>query len=223
MKISKQLRNIADYLEPIIKGNYKQTTDIRFLSIWATFATAYLRPDKVFETYWPIYKDKTQPLQLRVGAFVMLLVSNPSPGRLLALYDVISTEKCPHMINFYRTTVLSLAETTYSCYQPIQKYLSYMIRSLPKKPLKRYWVSGEIFIVFNNYFFFYLFISITSGNYAFDYRDRKFHIGALVQAMLIGDEDTDLPMMGYFKFDTEALGRFTSQMGVRSFFYVQLK
>ncbi|XP_063709940.1 uncharacterized protein LOC134838357 [Culicoides brevitarsis] len=188
-----QLRNIADYLEPIIKGNYKQTTDIRFLSIWATFSTAYLRPDKVFETYWPIYKDKTQPLQLRIQAFVMLLVSNPSPGRLLALYDVISTENCPHMINFYRTTVLSLSETTYSCYKTIQRYLSYMIRSLPKKPLNRYWVSG---------------------NYVFDYRDRKFHIGAMLQAMLIGDDKTNLPMMGYFKFDTEALGRFTSQMGV---------
>lgn len=142
----------------------------------------------------PIYKDRSQPLQLRIGAFVMLLVSNPSPGRLLAIYDVISTENCPHMINFYRTTVLSLSETTYTCYRSIQRYLSYMIRSLPKKPLKRYWVSG---------------------NYAFDYRDRKFHIGALVQAMMIGDEHTGLPMMGYFKFDTEALGRFTSQMGVR--------
>lgn len=55
------------------------------------------------------------------------------------------------------------------------------------------------------------------GNYVFDYRDRKFHIGAIMQAMMIGDEKTDLPMMGYFKFDTEALGRFTSQIGVRSF------
>lgn len=35
-----------------------------------------------------------------------------------------------------------------------------------------------------------------------------------MQAMMVGDENTDLPMMGYFKFDTEALGRFTSQMGV---------
>uniref|UniRef100_A0A336MI65 CSON015062 protein n=1 Tax=Culicoides sonorensis TaxID=179676 RepID=A0A336MI65_CULSO len=188
-----QLRSIADYLEPIIKGNYSQTTDIRFLSIWATFATSHLRPEKVFETYWPIYKDKTQPLQLRIGAFVMLLVSNPSPGRLLALYDVINTEKDPHMVNFYRTTVLSLSESTYACYRSIQRYLSYMIRSLPKKPLKRYWVSG---------------------NYAFDYRDRKFHIGAILQAMMIGDPDTNLPMMGYFKFDTEALGRFTSQLGL---------
>jgi hypothetical protein len=114
-----QLGNVAEYLEPIIKADYPQTTDIRFLAIWATMPTAHLRPEKVFEIYWPIFYSKSTPLQLRVAAFTMLLLSNPSPGRLLGLYEVVKNENCPHMINFYWTTVMSISETTYSCYQPL--------------------------------------------------------------------------------------------------------
>lgn len=129
-----QLGNVAAYLQPIIQADYSQTTDIRFLAIFATMPTAYTRPDEVrafdplqlplpnyfpisqiFETYWPIFYSKTSPLQLRIAAFTMLLVSSPTAGRLLGLYNVIKNENCPHMINFYRTTVLSISETTYSC------------------------------------------------------------------------------------------------------------
>lgn len=42
-----QLGNVASYLEPIIKANYSQNTDIRFLAILATIPTAHTRPDEV--------------------------------------------------------------------------------------------------------------------------------------------------------------------------------
>jgi hypothetical protein len=70
-----QMGNVADYLESIIKGDYEQNMDIRFLAIWATMPTAHMRPEKVYEVYWPIFHSKTSPLQLRVAAFTMLLVS----------------------------------------------------------------------------------------------------------------------------------------------------
>uniref|UniRef100_A0A1Q3G5A9 Putative lipoprotein n=1 Tax=Culex tarsalis TaxID=7177 RepID=A0A1Q3G5A9_CULTA len=193
-----QLENVAEYLDPIIKADYAQNTDIRFLAMWATMPTAHLRPNQVYETYWPIFHSKSSPLQLRVAAFTMLLVSNPTPGRLLGLYSVIKTENDPHMINFYRTTVLSISSTTYPCYQHLKQLLAYMTRQLPKAPPSKYWVTG---------------------NYLFDYRDRKFHIGSMLQALLIGSHRTDLPMMAYVKFDTEALGRFTGQLG----FYIKAR
>ena len=189
-----QLENVADYLEPIIKGDYEQNTDIRFLAIWATMPTAHTRPEKVYELYWPIFHSKSTPLQLRVAAFTMLLVSNPTPGRLLGLYSVIKNENDPHMLNFYRTTIMSISETTYPCYQPLRQVVAYMTRQIPKAPHSKYWVTG---------------------NYLFDYRDRKFHIGSMFQTLLIGSKDTDLPMVAYVKFDTEALGRFTGQLGVK--------
>jgi hypothetical protein len=74
-----------------------------------------------------------------------------------------------------------------------KRLLSYMTRTLPLKPQKKYW---------------------TTGNYIFDYRDRKFQIGAIFQTLLIGDQQTDLPLVAYIKFDTEALGKFTGQLGL---------
>lgn len=71
--------------------------------------------------------------------------------------------------------------------------LSYMYRHLPPAPPSKYWVTG---------------------NYIFDYRDSKFGIGAMLQAFLIGDPKSDQPVVAYFKFDTETLGRFTGQLGV---------
>lgn len=53
-----------------------------------------------------------------------------------------------------------------------------------------------------------------TGNYIFDYKDRKFQIGSMLQVLLIGDRHKDLPLIAFIKFDTEAMGRFTGQIGV---------
>jgi len=68
-----------------------------------------------------------------------------------------------------------------------------MHRHLPQKPEPRYWVTG---------------------NYIFDYRDSKFGIGAMLQTFLVGDPKSDMPVVAFFKFDTEALGKFTGQLAV---------
>lgn len=68
-----------------------------------------------------------------------------------------------------------------------------MIRHLPKAPPKRFWVTG---------------------NYLYDYRSNEYGIGALLQAFLIGDPQTDLPTIGVFRLDSEALGRYTGQLTV---------
>lgn len=76
---------------------------------------------------------------------------------------------------------------------PSRRLLSYMHRHLPQKPEPRYWVTG---------------------NYIFDYRDSKFGIGAMLQTFLVGDPKSDMPVVAFFKFDTEALGKFTGQLAV---------
>lgn len=114
-----QQGNVAEYLEPIIKADYPQNTDIRFLAIMATLPLAQTRPEKSYEIYWPIFESVDTPLQLRIGAFIMLLHSNPTPDRLMSIHNFMQTETCPHMLNFYTTTVQSLKKTTYPCYQQL--------------------------------------------------------------------------------------------------------
>ena len=68
-----------------------------------------------------------------------------------------------------------------------------MRRHLPPAPPAKYWITG---------------------NYIFDYKDRKFQIGSMLQVLLIGDRHKDLPLIAFIKFDTEAMGRFTGQIGI---------
>lgn len=74
-----------------------------------------------------------------------------------------------------------------------RRLLLYMSRHLPTKPESRYWVTG---------------------NYIFDYKDNKFGTLGMVHAMLIGDEINNVPIIGYFNFVTEALGKYTTEIGV---------
>lgn len=112
--------NVVDYLDPIIRDN-TQSDDIRFLAMFITMESAWSRgnSDKIYETFWPIFENRTAALELRVAAFNTLLTSNPTPARLMSIHALMETETDSHMINFYRTTILSLAGTTQPCYRKL--------------------------------------------------------------------------------------------------------
>lgn len=69
-----------------------------------------------------------------------------------------------------------------------------MIRHLPKAPSKRYFVTG---------------------NYIYDYRSDEFGMGASIQALLIGNNKTHSPYIGFFKLEQVALGKYTDQYTVK--------
>lgn len=111
--------NVAEYFLPIIKADYPQNTDIRFLAIMATLPTAHTRPEKTYEIYWPMFQSRDTPLQLRIAALIMMLYSNPTPARLMSIHEHMLSETCPHILNYYVTTLQSLKKTTYPCYQQL--------------------------------------------------------------------------------------------------------
>lgn len=115
-----KLGNVVEYLDPIIR-DHSQSDDIRFLAMFITMETAYRREDtdKNFETFWPIFENRSEALELRVAAFTTLLTSYPTPARLMSIHALIETETDPHLINFYRTTILSLAGSTQPCYRKL--------------------------------------------------------------------------------------------------------
>lgn len=113
-----QLANVADYLDPIIRDD-AQDPDTRFLAIVATMPVAHTRAEKTYETYWPLFQNQNTTLELRVAAFTMLLLSHPTPARLMSLHNLLQEESNPHIINYYRTTVLSMSGTTHPCNQDL--------------------------------------------------------------------------------------------------------
>lgn len=118
-----RLDNVVDYLNPLIRDT-TQSDDIRFLAMFITMENAWSRSnrDKIYETFWPILENRTAALELRVAAFNTLLVSYPTPARLMSIHALMESETDPHLINFYRTTILSLAGTTQPCYRKLYVY-----------------------------------------------------------------------------------------------------
>lgn len=122
-----KLGNVVEYLDPIIR-DHSQSDDIRFLAMFITMETAWRRDDtdKNFETFWPIFENRSEALELRVAAFTTLLTSYPTPARLMSIHALIETETDPHLINFYRTTILSLAGSTQPCYRKLYVALQFI-------------------------------------------------------------------------------------------------
>lgn len=116
-----KLGKVPDYLDPIIRDEL-QSDDVRFMATWikesvAERSTSSERTN--YETFWPIFENRSAPIELRVAAFMTLLTSNPTSARLMSIHTLMTNETNPHLVNFYRTTLLSLAGTTQPCYQKL--------------------------------------------------------------------------------------------------------
>lgn len=117
-----KLGKVTDYLDPIIRDE-SQSDDVRFMATWikesvAEQSTSSERQTN-YETFWPIFENRSAPIELRVAAFMTLLTSNPTSARLMSIHTLMENETNPHLVNFYRTTLLSLAGTTQPCYQKL--------------------------------------------------------------------------------------------------------
>lgn len=117
-----KLGKVMDYLDPIVRDE-SQSDDIRFHAMWieSTMARQLDRNDKYknYETFWPIAENRTAALELRAAALIALLSANPTPARLISIHALMEAETDPHLINFYRTTILSLAGSHQPCHGPL--------------------------------------------------------------------------------------------------------
>lgn len=117
-----KLGKVTAYLDPIIRDEL-QSDDIRFMATWikesvAERSTASERRTN-YETFWPIFENRSATIELRVASFMALLTSSPTSARLMSIHTLMENETNPHLVNFYRTTLLSLAGTTQPCYQKL--------------------------------------------------------------------------------------------------------
>lgn len=116
-----KLGKVTEYLDPIIRDQ-SQSDDIRFMAtlIKESVVEQLTTNERTnYETFWPIFENRTAPLELRVAAFLTLLTSNPTSARLMSIHTLMENETNPHLVNFYRTTLLSLAGTTQPCFQKL--------------------------------------------------------------------------------------------------------
>ncbi|XP_046403664.1 uncharacterized protein LOC124169193 [Ischnura elegans] len=180
-----EVGKVVEYLEPIIKGDQPHSHHIRFLAMWATRLHAIQDPKRVLEVYWPILEDKTQHLELRVGAFVILLLSKPLQDRFNSLASIMAEEpEGSHLYYFFYTTMQSLAGTKHPCYQ-IMKKPALNVLQYARAPKPQLW----------------------TGNHISDYVDPDNHYGGLLQLFMVAHPNTGGPNVLYFVHNDHFLGK----------------
>ncbi|XP_066593012.1 vitellogenin-5 [Prorops nasuta] len=175
-----QLGRVIEFLEPIASGNSTDSEYFRTSAAWASLPTAALRPETVYSIYWPILVNKTEYLEMRIAALNLLIVSEPSPQRLITLYWYIQTETNAHLYNYFYTTLISVERTTYPCYLHLGRLATQFLKIL-RKPASDY--------------------LITTGNYLVDYRDVHRKFGGMLQSIVIANQLTNIPEAVYFTYN----------------------
>jgi len=73
-------------------------------------------PSQVAEVFWPILTNHSEPMEIRTSALNMLMMSQPTVSRFLTLYWFMQAEPSQQIYNFYYTTINSMANSKYPCY-----------------------------------------------------------------------------------------------------------
>lgn len=72
---------------------------------------------QIYRMYWPILVNKTEHLEMRIAALTLLVMSSPTPSRLISLYWYMQSELNRHLYNYFYTMLKSMERTTYPCYK----------------------------------------------------------------------------------------------------------
>ncbi|XP_014616793.1 PREDICTED: uncharacterized protein LOC106793973 [Polistes canadensis] len=167
-----QLGRVVEFLEPIASGNNAESRHFRVLAAWASLPSAPFRPEIIYPVYWPMLVNKTEHLEMRIAALTLLIVSNPTPSRLISLYWYMQTEPNKHLYNYFYTTLKSMEQTTYPCYLHMGSIAAQFTRVL-RKPS-----NDELLL---------------TGNYLFDYKDSYRKFGAMIHGIVIANPATNIP------------------------------
>ncbi|KAL0100276.1 hypothetical protein PUN28_019574 [Cardiocondyla obscurior] len=179
-----QLGKVVEFLEPIASGNNADSQHFRVLAAWASLPTASLRPDVIYPVYWPILLNRTEHLEMRAAALTLLIVSSPTPNRLISLYWYMQNEPSQHLYNYFYTMLKSMERSTYPCYKHISKIAAQFSRIL-WKPNNEY---------------------LTTGNYLVDYQDSFRRFGAMLHGIIIANPSTNIPEVIYVTLNNYASG-----------------
>ncbi|XP_017876855.1 uncharacterized protein LOC108623080 isoform X1 [Ceratina calcarata] len=179
-----QLGRVVEFLEPIASGSNAESRHFRVLAAWASLPTAPLRPDVIYPVYWPILVNRTEHLEMRIAALTLLIVSNPTPSRLITLYWYMQSEPSQHLYNYFYTILKSMVHTTHPCYVHIGVIAAQFTRVL-RPPGNKY---------------------LITGNYLFDYQDTYRKFGAMIHGIVIANPLTNIPEVLYVTVNTYGSG-----------------
>lgn len=86
-----QLGNVSKYLESYVTGTAQRSNrHLQFLAMYAAMAGDIQDPERVYRIYWSIFTNQKLHIELRAGAYIVIMSTRPTMSKLWNIYWIIS-------------------------------------------------------------------------------------------------------------------------------------
>ena len=118
------------YLIPALNGEFWSDQHLRLLSLWAASASL-LDSGSVFETFWPIFSNRNELVEIRLIAFYYIMHSQPSHFRLNNLFTYLITETEKEVYSYCYSYLQSVLKSTNPCNEELRLKIAQMLKFSP--------------------------------------------------------------------------------------------
>lgn len=190
-----QVGNIEKLLEPIIRGEVMISENphhIRVQAIWTIMKAVADKVEYTHNLLWPILVDVTQPLNVRIVTYDVLMSQMPNMQRMMNIYWFMIHEQNNHLYNYHYTTLKGLANSVDPCLMPVREMARKVLHFTRMRPVTTH----------------------LSFKHFFDYTDPVYEHSASWKNAWVLDEVTGMPLAGYFEHYTSVARKPVDKVGV---------
>nr|ABK40086.2 heme lipoprotein precursor [Amblyomma americanum] len=130
------------YLERFISPKWHANEHERMAALWALKQSSRKHPGLARSIALPVFHNDSEPSEIRIAAFLVVLVSNPDLYILRHIAQEVITDPSDQLVAFVTSAFRSMAESKYPCHREIAQHLRYVLPlwdNIPKltKPLDK--------------------------------------------------------------------------------------
>ncbi|XP_018330637.1 uncharacterized protein LOC108740701 [Agrilus planipennis] len=171
-----KLNYALNYLKPLIKDEKNLFTGS--MKIYPVLATIYgevvQNRETVFSLYWPVFTDRTLPVDIRMAAYFAIMETHPPMSLMFNIYWFMQSETNHQLYKFHYDYIKAMSLTTDACHY-IQKEHAAAILKYTKPPS------------YNGF----------EGFYKMNYFDKKYNFGEDYEMMYVSSEDIHTMVFSY--------------------------
>ena len=119
----------SELLKPLIYGESSELSEFRSSAIWAVLWEVSMKRD-VFNYYFPVFAERSNPHEVRMSAAFAIMHNNPSSTEIARIVNILSVEKDYEIINGIFSLLESKANSISPCDRKVKQAASFFLKYL---------------------------------------------------------------------------------------------
>ncbi|GIY06719.1 vitellogenin-6 [Caerostris darwini] len=124
------LREILPYVRPYIEGLGNKHLYYRNTAVWSIIHVGFRFPEKVRDLLVPLLFNQTENYELRLSAFIILMMYRPALYELEGLARALKYDRDDQVRSYVYKSIKALANSTSPCDKKMSKEAHYALRIL---------------------------------------------------------------------------------------------